>query len=198
MNITNRCRTPALFAAAALCAGLAQAQDPAQGADPAQATPAEATPAQAAPSPAAPATPRGGVLKEHIALAPDQVVLGPCPAALPSGARCAVVEGDPQVPGALFAFRARLPDGYRIAPHFHGTDEHVVVLGGTFHMGMGDKFDTNAGQALPAGGFMAMPAGEHHYAWAEGTTDIQVYAIGPWSLTYVNPQDDPRGPPAGN
>ena len=190
MKTMTRCRIPALFAAATLCAGLAQAQEPAGETRP-------AGQAQASPAKAAPAPPRANALKQHIALAPDRITLGPCPAALPSGARCAVIEGDPQVPGVLFAMRARLPDGYRIAPHFHGTDEHVVVLAGTFHMGMGDTFDTAAGQALPAGGFMAMPAGEHHYAWAEDTTDIQIYALGPWTLTYVNPQDDPRKAAAG-
>ena len=85
-----------------------------------------------------------------------------------------------------------MPDGYKIPPHFHPADEHVVVLQGTFNMGMGDSLDQSAGKALGPGGFAIMPKGQHHYGWAKGETIVQVYAIGPWGLTYVNPSDDPR------
>lgn len=139
-----------------------------------------------------PATPHKATVKSHIMLAPDQVTWGACPPAIPPGAQCAVVEGDPKTPDALFAMRARMPDGFTIPPHFHPADEHVVVYSGVLNMGTGDKLDKEAGHALPAGGFMVMPAGEHHYAWAKGETVIQIYAIGPWGLTYVNPKDDPR------
>ncbi|MFL5576191.1 MAG: hypothetical protein ACJ79S_09530 [Gemmatimonadaceae bacterium] len=37
-----------------------------------------------------------------------------------------------------------------------------------------------------------MPAGTHHIARARGVTTIQVHAMAPWKLTYVNPADDPR------
>jgi quercetin dioxygenase-like cupin family protein len=85
-----------------------------------------------------------------------------------------------------------MPDNYRIAPHFHPADEHLVVTAGVFNMGLGDKLDTGAGQAMTAGSFMVMPKGTHHFAWTKGETIIQVYAIGPWGLTYVDPKDDPR------
>lgn len=169
MNQIQRRTQPLLVAIGLLGLGIAQAQDA--------------------------ATPIPAVLKTHIMLAPDAVAWGECPPALPRGARCAVIEGDPKAANALFALRLKLPDAYRIPPHFHSADEHVVVISGTMNMGMGDTFDTSAGHALPAGGFMAMPAGEHHYAWAKGETVVQVYAIGPWTLTYVNPQDDPRNRP---
>jgi hypothetical protein len=42
---------------------------------------------------------------------------------------------------------------------------------------------------------MVMPKGEPHYAWTTGETIVQVHAIGPWGLTYVNPADDPRNRP---
>ena len=141
------------------------------------------------------AAPKAAVLKTHIMLAPEAIVWGECPPVLPPGAQCAVIEGDPKAANALFALRIKTPDAYRIAPHFHPADEHVVVLSGILNMGLGDTFDPGAGHALPAGGFMAMPAGEHHYAWTKGETEIQVYAIGPWGLTYVNPKDDPRNAP---
>ncbi|RPI22013.1 MAG: DUF4437 domain-containing protein [Acidobacteria bacterium] len=127
-----------------------------------------------------------------IMLAPDTVKWDKCPAAVPPGAQCAVIEGDLTTANQLFAFRIKMPDNYRIAPHFHPGDEHVVVLSGVLNMGMGEKFDTSAGHAMSAGSFMVMPKGERHFAWTNGETIIQVYAIGPWGLTYVNPEDDPR------
>jgi quercetin dioxygenase-like cupin family protein len=85
-----------------------------------------------------------------------------------------------------------MPDGFRIAPHFHPADEHVTVLAGTFAMGTGETFDAQRAKAMPAGSYMVMPKGQPHFATARGETVVQVHAIGPWSLTYVNPADDPR------
>ncbi|RPJ59237.1 MAG: DUF4437 domain-containing protein [Acidobacteria bacterium] len=127
-----------------------------------------------------------------IMLMPSEVKWGPCPPAVPPGALCSVIEGDLTAADKLFAFRLKMPDNYRIPPHFHPADEHLVVLSGVFNMGMGDTFDTNAGHAMPAGSFMVMPKEQPHFAWTKGETVIQVYAIGPWGLTYVNPEDDPR------
>jgi hypothetical protein len=45
---------------------------------------------------------------------------------------------------------------------------------------------------MPAGSFMVMPKGSPHFASARGETVVQVHAIGPWGLTYVDPKDDPR------
>jgi hypothetical protein len=59
-------------------------------------------------------------------------------------------------------------------------------------MGMGDKVDPAAEHEMPAGSFALMPKAAHHFAWAKGETVIQVYGIGPFAITYVNPADDPR------
>jgi hypothetical protein len=37
-----------------------------------------------------------------------------------------------------------------------------------------------------------MPKRMHHFATAKGETIVQVYAMGPFVLNYVNPADDPR------
>lgn len=116
----------------------------------------------------------------------------PAPAVLPPGAQVAVIEGDPAQPG-LFTMRLRLPDGYRIAPHFHDADEHVTVLDGTFLLAMADAGQGGSETALPAGGFAVMPAGTRHAARARGETVLQLHAVEPWKLTYVNASDDPRG-----
>jgi hypothetical protein len=127
----------------------------------------------------------------HQTFSPDAVKWEAAPPSLPPGAQLAVLEGDPSKPGA-FTMRAKLPDGYRIAPHWHPVDEHVTVLQGTFHVGMGEKFDQSAGKSLPAGSFAFMKQGVRHFAWVKGETIIQLHGTGPWGINYVNPQDDPR------
>ncbi len=116
---------------------------------------------------------------------------GPAPAVFPAGAQMAVMGGDPTKAGQEFTIRLRLPDGYKLAPHTHPTDENVTVLAGSFSVGMGTTFDGSALQALPVGGFVTAPAEHAHYAQAHGTTIVQVSAIGPFALTYVNPADNP-------
>ena len=139
-----------------------------------------------------PSNPAAAVVKSHIMVTPAEIVWSDCPPALPKGARCAVVEGDMKAPNALFALRVKMPDNFKIPPHFHPADEHLVVLSGVFNMGHGDKFDMSAPKAITAHSFVVIPRGAHHFAWTKGETIVQVYAIGPWGLTYVNPKDDPR------
>ncbi len=130
--------------------------------------------------------------KAHIMLTAVEITWGECPPEIPRGAKCAVIEGNPKAANALHAIRAKMPDGYKIPAHFHPVDEHLVVLSGVFNMGLGDKLDESAGRAMPAGSFMVMPKGVHHFAWTKGETVLQIYAYGPLDFTYVNPQDDPR------
>jgi len=122
---------------------------------------------------------------------PDRVSWGPGPAALPLGAKAAVLRGDPEKTGP-FTLRLSLPDGYRVPPHSHPADELVTVIEGTFRIGMGDKFDASALTALPAGAFVAMQPNTRHFVQAQGKTVVQIHGIGPWKINYVNPADDPR------
>jgi len=115
---------------------------------------------------------------------------GPAPGVFPPGAKMAVLQGDPGQT-ALFTVRLEMPDGYRIAAHWHPTDEHITVISGTFLVGMGDTLNAARTTALPAGGFVTAPAKMNHYAIARGKTVVQVHAMGPFALTYVNPKDDP-------
>jgi hypothetical protein len=113
------------------------------------------------------------------------------PPSLPKGAKIAVLEGDPSKEGP-FVYRLNLPDGYRVPPHTHPKTERVTVLSGTLHIGMGDKFDASATKAMPAGTYGHWAAGMKHFGWAEGETVLQLHGMGPWSIQYVNPEDDPR------
>lgn len=112
-------------------------------------------------------------------------------AALPPGAKVAVLEGDPSKEGP-FVMRIRLPDGFNIPPHTHPKTERVTVLSGTFHLAMGESLVRSAARALPAGSYGFWPAGMKHTAWAEGETLLQLHGMGPWVINYVNPADDPR------
>src|SRR6266540_4918269 len=87
----------------------------------------------------------------HIMVTPDQVTRGPAPPSLPPGSQLAVLEGDPSKAGVPFTIRAKLPDGYKIPPHWHPTVERIVVLEGTLGMGLGEKFDPAAGHELSVG-----------------------------------------------
>jgi hypothetical protein len=138
------------------------------------------------------AKPQGAATaSQHTIVTPDQIKWGPAPPALPAGAQMAVLSGDPSKPGS-FTIRAKFPDGYAVAPHWHPTDEHLVVIAGTFMLGVGDKADASSAHAMPVGTFAKMPRGVHHYARAKGETIIQVYGMGPFVVNYVNPSDDPR------
>jgi quercetin dioxygenase-like cupin family protein len=127
----------------------------------------------------------------HTMITADQIVWGAGPPGLPPGVQTAVIAGDPGQSGP-FTLRARMPAGYRIAPHWHPTDEHVTVLSGTVAMGMGETFDEKALMELPPGGFAAMPPNTRHYLKAKTAAVIQVHGTGPFAVTYVNPADDPR------
>jgi quercetin dioxygenase-like cupin family protein len=123
--------------------------------------------------------------------AEPQLSWGPAPAIFPAGAQMAVMQGNPGG-NALFTVRLRFPDGYRIPPHTHPTDENLTVVSGTFLVGMGNTLDTKSTMALGAGGFVTAPANQAHFAVAQGATIVQVHAMGPFAMTYVNPADTPH------
>ncbi len=116
---------------------------------------------------------------------------GPAPAVFPRGAKMAVVSGDPSQ-AQPFEVQLSFPSGYRIAPHFHPTDETVAVKQGTFLVGMGDKFDLKQTKTMKKGDSAGVPAQQHHFAMARGRTIVDVKAMGPFAMTYVNPADDPQ------
>src|SRR5260221_12149776 len=84
----------------------------------------------------------------QIVSSPSEVKWGPAPPVVPKGAQAAVLDGDPFKDGVPYTLRLKMPDGYRIAPHWHPTDENVTVLSGTLGAGMGDKFDPATGKFL--------------------------------------------------
>lgn len=112
------------------------------------------------------------------------------PSFLDSGAKMAILVGDPNKPEP-FTVRLQMPNGYRIAPHTHPTDEHITVLSGAFVAGMGKAWDEKAMGRLAPGSYAVMAANMPHFAMASGTTVVQVHGVGPFVVNYVNPADDP-------
>ncbi len=139
-----------------------------------------------------PITKQGLMNAVHIATTAEELKWGPAPPGLPPGAAMSVVSGDPSKAGGSFTIRAKFPDGYKVPPHWHPTDENVTVIQGTLNIGIGDKFDESAAKQLPAGSYALMPKNMRHFAFASGETIVQIHGTGPFAITYVNPADDPR------
>ena len=45
---------------------------------------------------------------------------------------------------------------------------------------------------LPAGTYGFWEAGMKHFVFVKGETVVQFHGMGPWSIQYVDPKDDPR------
>jgi quercetin dioxygenase-like cupin family protein len=110
---------------------------------------------------------------------------------LPPGALYAVVSGDPTTSGEC-TLELSMPNGYRIPSHSHPSDEHVEVRQGTLLVGMGDRLDPKQTRALAVGDSATAPAGMHHFSIAKGRTVLRVTFDGPYTITYVRPEDAPR------
>jgi quercetin dioxygenase-like cupin family protein len=139
------------------------------------------TQAQAVVTPAAPALVSQG-----------EMGWGPGPDAFPAGVHLCVLHGDPGESGRIFTVRLKTSDGFVFAPHSHPHDEHITIVSGALLLGNGSKLDRHASRRLGAGDYAFLPREQFHYAWAEGDTVFQVSAVGPFGITYANPEDDPR------
>jgi hypothetical protein len=131
----------------------------------------------------------------HFIVAPKDVKWEAPPASLMTGTpsvdsggtlRYALVEGDPSKAGAPFTLILNCSDGFKVAPHWHPTDENVVTLKGTFAMTSGDKFDLSTTQDIPTGGYGYMPARMHHFGVCKGDTDVLIYGTGPFKINWVS------------
>jgi hypothetical protein len=114
------------------------------------------------------------------------------PPGLPAGSTFAVVSGDPSKEG-MFTVRIKVPANYVVAPHHHPTDEKVSVLSGKLAYGMGDMLNRDTTDSIDPGYHVTLQAGMNHWVFTrESPAMIQVSAMGPFVITYVNPKDDPR------
>jgi hypothetical protein len=121
---------------------------------------------------------------------PADIKWGDAPPVFPKGAKMAVLQGDPGKDG-VFVARLMVPGNYKIAPHWHSKDEDLTIISGTFYLAEGDKLEMKHAHAIKAGGYHHLPAKTHHFAYAKGPTVVQINAMGPFDIVYLNPDDDP-------
>jgi quercetin dioxygenase-like cupin family protein len=113
------------------------------------------------------------------------------PNLLPGG-EFVVVAGVPSAAG-VYAFRVRLPAGFKVLPHTHPEDRLYTVLSGTFTIGLGSEMDSTRLTRLGPGQTYVLPAGTAHYHWmVAGGSTFQVSGTGPTATNYLHPEDDPR------
>ena len=127
-----------------------------------------------------------------VLVAPDEIEWVPISPKLPPGGLVSVLSGDPSVPGEPYVFRAKLPDGYSVPPHWHPSDENVTVIQGLFTLGFGERFDEEALREYPVGSYVTLPKDVPHFNRMKGETILQFHGIGPYDIVYVDPADDPR------
>lgn len=105
------------------------------------------------------------------------------------GCEHADVSGDPTAEGRPFVLRIRCPDGAKVPPHWHPTDENITVLKGNFMIGTGEVFDRSKLTPMEAGNFILMPKTMRHFALCKGDTVLQVHGIGPFRIIWLNPAE---------
>ncbi len=136
-------------------------------------------------------TPETTPAQPAVPAAADQLQWGKAPPGLPEGAEIAVLKGDPTKPGP-YTVRVRMPDGYRVPPHSHPTDERMVVLSGVLLVAHGPNMRTSGPATLEAGARLELAAGTPHSITARGVTIMEIESTGPFEITYLNQADDPR------
>ena len=107
------------------------------------------------------------------------------------GSKSAVLYGDPTKP-ELFVMRLWLAPNYKVPPHTHSRPEIITIISGNLMLGMGTDGDKAKTRKLGPGTFSAMAPNTPHYGFTDEETIIQISTIGPWTVTFVNPADDPR------
>lgn len=114
------------------------------------------------------------------------------PPGLPAGATFAVLSGDPGKVGK-FTVQIKMPPNYQVPAHWHPSDEHLTLVSGKLSYGMSDRLDRAGAKPLAEGASVTMKAKEHHWVLTGDGATVQVSAMGPFQITYVDPSSDPRG-----
>lgn len=126
----------------------------------------------------------------HVMYDAAQLQWGDAPPALEKGAQMVVLSGDPGKPGP-FTIRIKAPAGFKVARHWHPSDERVTVIEGDFSLQMGEGAGEHSHTFAP-GGYAVLPARMQHVASTQGGTIVQIDSTGPFEINYVDPKDDPR------
>ena len=84
---------------------------------------------------------------------------------------------------ALSLSPASGPAGTRVTARIEGVPAGTAVV---------LQWDDKALHTMGPGDVMIMQPKTPHYAQAKGETIVQIHGMGPWSVNYVNPADDPK------
>jgi hypothetical protein len=100
------------------------------------------------------------------------------------GLQTAVLAGDPSKPGLYVVMTKWLAGNHFSHPHFHPHDRFITVLKGTWWVGSGKKFDTNATVPMPAGAFVTHYGEQVHFDGAKDEdTVLVIVGEGPATAT---------------
>lgn len=97
------------------------------------------------------------------------------------------VRGDHTKPGMPYVIRIHNDAGYVVLPHTHPEDENIVVLRGSWSLGMGARVYEAALSGHEVGDYGFVPKKMAHFAWSMTATTIQVHGIGPFSTDWGDP-----------
>jgi quercetin dioxygenase-like cupin family protein len=102
-----------------------------------------------------------------------------------SGAKTAVLVGDPAKPGMYAVLTKWLPGNFS-RPHFHPNDRFITVIKGTWWVGTGNKFDPASTVPMPAGSFVTHFGKQVHWDGAKDEeTILLIMGEGPATSTRV-------------
>jgi len=105
---------------------------------------------------------------------------------IPSEQWIEVLSGDPAKAGVSFVLRIHNDAGYICAPHTHPTEENIVVVQGSWGVGMGERISLSTVQPLELGAYALVPSKMAHFCRSKTETIIQVHGIGPFSIDLVD------------
>jgi hypothetical protein len=102
----------------------------------------------------------------------------------PNGARSAVLVGDPTKEGLYVQMVKWLGGDHFSRPHFHPNDRFITVLGGTWWVGTGTKFDPEATLPMGPGAFVTHFGKQVHFDGAkEEDATLLIVGLGPATST---------------
>jgi len=104
-----------------------------------------------------------------------------------SGQTSETVSGDPTKAGEPFVIRIHREAGYIIMPHTHPTDEHTVVVKGTWALGMGDHYNPQLLETMEVGTYGFAPKNMAHFGLSKTETVNQIHGIGPFKTHRLVP-----------
>jgi len=131
----------------------------------------------------------GGAGSAPIVTTPDQLRWSSV--AGMSGVSQAWLVGGADKPG-YYVVRRHLNLGGQIPPRADAQTIFLTVLSGDVYIGTGQQIDPRTATRCPAGTFMIIPAGSHHYLWARyGEAVVQEWGTQPGASATPSSVTDP-------